>query len=65
LDSKRVAISTGGERAGYIKNGICHFKMLPHDKNSIATHNKARLKIEKIAYIVLGSKAYKKNTGGI
>lgn len=34
-------------------------KMLPNDKKSIAKHSKARLKIENIANIALGSKAYK------
>jgi TetR/AcrR family transcriptional repressor of bet genes len=37
-------------------------KMLPHDNKSIAKHKEARLKIENIANIVLGSKAYKEKS---
>jgi TetR/AcrR family transcriptional repressor of bet genes len=37
-------------------------KMLPHDNKSIAKHQEARLKIENIANIVLGSKAYKEKS---
>jgi TetR/AcrR family transcriptional repressor of bet genes len=37
-------------------------KMLPHDNKSIANHQEARLKIENIANIVLGSKAYKEKS---
>jgi TetR/AcrR family transcriptional repressor of bet genes len=33
-------------------------KMLPNDKSSIAKHREARLKIEHIANIALGTKAY-------
>jgi hypothetical protein len=36
--------------------------MLPHDNKSIAKHQEARLKIENIANIVLGSKAYKEKS---
>lgn len=34
-------------------------KLLPHDKKSIALHHEARLKIETVAKILLGSNAYK------
>ena len=37
-------------------------RMLPNDKKSIVKHNEARLKIENIASIALGSKAYKDKT---
>jgi TetR/AcrR family transcriptional repressor of bet genes len=37
-------------------------KMLPNGKKSIASHRKARQKIENVASIALGSKAYQEKS---